>query len=208
MDLQEWIGHVVKPGERLIWSGRPPHGILLRIGDAFVIPLSLLWGAGVSGFLAFPVLLFQPSGMLDAFDLGMIAVALLILLTVPYLLLGRFFVDWFRRRNMHYLLTDRNVYIVCEFLGREVRTYALRHLGNISLLPGRGGRGTILLGPADIFSWLYVGEVFPVFDRIPQYAARLEGIDDAELVHRQILELHKDCRSKYEEPVAIWKKDS
>jgi hypothetical protein len=35
------------PGERLIWTGKPGKGLLLRSSDWFLIPFSFVWFGGV-----------------------------------------------------------------------------------------------------------------------------------------------------------------
>jgi hypothetical protein len=33
----------LQPGEQLLWSGRPPRGLILHAYDAFLIPFSIFW---------------------------------------------------------------------------------------------------------------------------------------------------------------------
>jgi len=43
-DIENELRQNLSSGEKLIWTGRPKTGIMLRSSDAFLIPFSLLWG--------------------------------------------------------------------------------------------------------------------------------------------------------------------
>jgi hypothetical protein len=91
----------LRPGERLLWSGRPDPGVWFTPADAFLIPFSILWGgfaifweAGVSGGPVFGVV----------WGIPFVAVGV-------YMIVGRFFYKRHRKKRTCYGITDRRAIV-------------------------------------------------------------------------------------------------
>ena len=132
-------------GERVLWSGQPRQGVFLRASDAGAIPFSLLWG-GFSFFWEGTVLwsLFhggrRPHGpMAWLFPIWGVPFVLIGM----HIMVGRFFVDAWRRRRTWYAVTDRRALIVA---GSRTLSFDLRTIGQIDLQRHRDGTGTITFG--------------------------------------------------------------
>ena len=92
------------PGERIMWTGTLPSGILLQPGDAIRVPFSLMWG----GFGNFWEWSGQHMGRApDFFTLWGIPFVLAGL----YLIAGRFFVDAWVQARTSYAVTCQRVLI-------------------------------------------------------------------------------------------------
>jgi hypothetical protein len=124
--------------EKLIWSGVPRHGIVVRNTDAFAIPFSLLWG----GFA-----LFWENGVITSnapffFRLWGIPFVLIGI----YIVIGRFFADALRRGQTYYGVTNDRIVIVSRLFQRNVKSLDLRTLGELTLQEDSSGNGTITFG--------------------------------------------------------------
>ena len=40
------VGIAISPGEKVLWSGTPPRGLILRASDVFLVPFSIVWASG------------------------------------------------------------------------------------------------------------------------------------------------------------------
>src|SRR5260221_12805927 len=82
-------------GEQLLWNGHPTQGAIFRPADAFMIPLSLLWG-GFAFFWEYEVISTdKASWFLMLWGIPFVAVGL-------HFIFGRFFVDAKQRANTSY----------------------------------------------------------------------------------------------------------
>jgi len=126
------------PGERLLWAGQPPRGLMLRSSDAFLIPFSLLWG----GFVIF----WETGAVLGGAPLSMKLWGVPFVIVGLYVIVGRFFVDAYQRARTFYAVTSERAIIVSTYFGQRVTSLNLNLLPDVSLTERRDGAGTITFG--------------------------------------------------------------
>lgn len=179
------------PGEKLIWSGQPQQGFLLRGADIFMIPPSLIW-------LSFAILWESAviSGLIFAKQTVFI---IFILLGIPFVLLGlytvfgRFFVDKAQRKKTYYGLTDHRILIITGLHSQNHRALLIKNIPEINLQIQKEGKGTILFGQANYLYWVSTVNWF--FDLgLSKNPPKFELINDAKAVYNQIIHLQKDER--------------
>jgi len=172
------ITDVLDRGERVIWSGQPRQGLMLRGIDGFAIPFALVWtSVPLIGGLA---TLAGPKSNL----FGLVPVVPFILIGL-YLLIGRFFVDSAQRRRTFYALTDERVMIVSGLGSRSVRSLALRSLEQLDVSERASGQGTITFGRSAFGSFAlpgWPGKSYqpPMFEMISDVAAVAKLIREAQ----------------------------
>ena len=125
-EAEREIAKELEADERLMWSGAPREGVVLRRGDIILIPFSVLWG----GFAIFWEATVLRSGAPLFFALWGIPFVLVGL----YLIFGRFFVDAKSRARTAYGVTDRRIVVVAGLRSRSVRSLPL------SAVPDRARR--------------------------------------------------------------------
>jgi hypothetical protein len=129
--------------EKVLWTGAPSQGLLLRRADLFMVPFSLLWAGFVVTF--FLSTKRAPAGGPPLlFEVFFAAAAL-------YITVGRFAADAWRRARTTYAVTNERVIIQSGSSGSTVQSVNLRTLVDVTLSERRDGRGTITFGPTD--SW-------------------------------------------------------
>ena len=107
--IADRLGSLMGNAELLLWSGRPPRGLLLRTMDFFLIPFSLFW-CGFALFWESTVFAMHAPFFFKLWGLPFVAVGL-------YFVVGRFFVDaWIRGRTL-YAVTNERVIIARAVLG-------------------------------------------------------------------------------------------
>ena len=134
-------------GENVLWSGRPGQGIVLTPQDGYLIPFSLLW----CGFAVF----------WESSVVNMHAPLFFMLWGVPFVLvglfmvIGRFLVDAWLRRRIHYAVTDQRLLIIRGEPFGKFTALGLKQLPQADLIERTDGSGTIRFGsPAN---WASVG---------------------------------------------------
>lgn len=173
-EVEQLLARELAPGEKLIWSGRPRQGVMLRASDAFLIPFSVLW----CGFAIF----WETGVVRDG------APSFLMLSGIPFVLIGLYFVagrfvaDAAERRKTVYGLTNERVIIVAGLFRRTVKSLNLRTLPEMSLTERADGSGTITLGPSTGFP--SAGSSWPGHRQVAPPA--LEGIEHVRSVHEQL----------------------
>jgi hypothetical protein len=164
-------------GERLLWSGRPQQGVVVRRTDLFLIPFSLLW-CGFAVFWEATVLTSKAPLLFRLWGIPFVLVGL-------YLVVGRFLVDAHQRGQTVYGLTDQNVVIVSGLRTRNVKRLTLRTLSDVSLDESTDRRGTITFGPTPPASAWFGGRSWPGMGRtmVPSF----DLIENARVVYDLIL---------------------
>ena len=167
-------------GERVLWTGRPAQGVLLRKGDRIGIPFSLLW----CGFV-----IFWESNVLAADAPWFFALwGIPFVLVGLYMVAGRFIVDSWRRARTLYAVTDQRAVILSGFRARSLKSLDLGGLSDIELQDEGDGRGTLVLGlvlanaAANMVGRGWPGTnayLAPAFERIDDAAGVLRLIREA-----------------------------
>jgi len=163
-------------GERLLWSGVPPQGVLLRGSDVLFIPFSLLWG-GFAIFWEAAVLRSKAPAFFSIWGIPFVLVGL-------YLIAGRFFVDAKERSRRAYGVTDRRIIIVSGVFSRSVKSLALKTVTDLTLVERTDGTGTISFGPSHPMARWFGGASWPgaegysspCFESIPRAKSVYETI--------------------------------
>lgn len=125
---QSRLTDLLKPGEQLLWRGRPAVGAQLRLSDIFMIPLELL-------FLYFTI-----------FWANIFPIASVIIAYPLWVLADRFFYDAWRRKHTLYGLTTERIIIVGPW---SVKSFNFAILPKTSIKQSRGGRGSIFVWEGD-----------------------------------------------------------
>jgi hypothetical protein len=168
----------LRPGERLLWEGRPDIWAYSMRGAWYLIPFSLLWG----GFAIFWEVGVITSGAPIFFWLWGIPFVVIGL----YMIFGRLVVARREAGNTMYAITDRRVLIVAGAFRRTFLQLDLRDLPASQLEERAGGLGTITLGPTVGFfrmppGWP-LGGMYPqppAFAAIPNAAGVFETLQEA-----------------------------
>ena len=173
----------LNPGERIIWSGQPQQGLMLRPADIFMIPFSLMWG-GFAIFWEFGVVSSGAPLFFMAWGIPFVLVGL-------YIIFGRFFVDSAQRGKTYYALTDERAIIISGLFNQNTKSLDLKKLPEINISTKGNGKGTITFGASHPMAWMYAGSGFPNMGRY-HIAPSFEMIDDARTVYQHIKRLQKE----------------
>ncbi len=167
----------LNPGERILWSGQPRQGIVLKAADLFFIPFSLLWG----GFALF----FTYMTIVESAPLIVMLIGAVVGVVGLYVIIGRFFVDILQRRNIYYALTDKRAIIISGVFAQHIKTLVIQNLPEIGVSTRRNGTGTITFGSSHPFAWMYASSGFPNMG-FYHAAPSFENISDAKSVYQLV----------------------
>lgn len=179
-DPDSQIRHELGSNERLLWTGRPRLGLLLRSSDAIFIPFSLMWG----GFAIF----WEVSVIVAGAPVFFVLWGIPFVLVGLYLIFGRFWVDARERAKAYYGVTNERVLIISGLFRRTVKSLNIDTLTDVSLIEKGDGSGTIALGPTNPWQNWYSDAVWPSTGRWSP--PQLELIDDA----RRVYEIIRDAQ--------------
>jgi len=175
-EAEQAIAEELEVDERLLWSGIPKQGLVLRASDALLVPFSLLWG-GFAIFWEAGVLSTKAPGFFALWGVPFVLMGL-------YLIVGRFFVDARQRAATAYGITNKRAVIVSGLVSRSVKSLSLRTLSDMTLAERSDGTGTILLGPSPVWGQWFAGASWP--GTSAQQGPAFELIDDAKRVYGQL----------------------
>ena len=173
-------------GERLLWSGAPRQGVVLRPTDLFQIPFSLLWG----GFALFWNVSVWATGAPIFFRLF----GLPFLVVGVYVTVGRFWFDARRRARTSYGVTTERVIIASGAFTPSIKSLALRTLTDVTLTERPDASGTISFGPTSFAASMYAGTPWPGVQQPPSF----ELIADA----KRVYDIVRDAQSAATSPAA------
>jgi Bacterial PH domain len=181
IETQRQITSELNSGERLIWTGRPGQGLIVRGRDAFPFIFGLFWLTLFIAAILWPGQRgnHPPPPPFAAVFLG---VGL-------YVTFGRFLIDARRRRATYYGLTNERMIILSGVFRRKVRSLNLRSLSEVTLNQRRDGSGTIAFGGSESL-WFMHGMDFWA----PGAGTNaLERIPNARQVYDQIRAAQRDA---------------
>jgi hypothetical protein len=181
---EEILERALARGDQLLWSGRPPRGIMFRLFDIFLIPFSLIWGGGA---------IVWETGVLSTGAPWFFALwGIPFVLVGLYLIVGRFWVDARIRASTCYGVTSERIIFVCVWPSRKIKSLELRTLTEVTLTEWSTGGGTITFGPE---GW-YMGAGMGRFSRGPAPSPLFELAEDAQSVYALLREAQREARER------------
>jgi len=173
----------LSPGEAVLWSGQPRQGLVVRGGDALLIPFSLMWG-GFAIFWEATVLRSNAPVFFVLWGIPFVLVGL-------HLIIGRFFLEAKQRSRTFYAVTPERILIVSGIFRSSAKSLNLRTLSDLSLTEGKNNEGTIAFGGGSgslftsmfggLGSWPGVGTYMgPRFELIANAKSVFKTIRDAQ----------------------------
>ena len=169
-------------GERVLWEGAPPGGVVLRSSDAVVVPVSVvgMWFMMNAGF----ALAGRPPG-----PIGAPALAVMLAMGLS-MTAGRFLLDLWQRRRTHYWVTNQRVVIESGMLRPTTLSMSTQGLPAMVVTERGDGAGSIKFGEQPV-KWgrLPVGQYWPGMAAPIQF----EGIPQVRAVHATILKAQREA---------------
>lgn len=128
----------LRPGERVLWEGRPDVRAYSLRGAWFLVPFSLLWG-GFAIFWEYQVIRGGAPWFFAVWGVPFVGIGL-------YMIFGRLLVARREARNTAYGITDQRVIILGGAVRQTLTELDLRDLPMAQLEDQGRGLGTITFG--------------------------------------------------------------
>lgn len=162
--------------ENILWTGRPPGGIIFRASDIFSIPFSILW-FGFAIFWEGSVITGDAPLLFRLWGIPFLCVGL-------YISIGRFFIDSYKRKNTIYAITPERIMIKSGIFSSEINSISIPTLSGVTFTTKADGSGSIILGPENDRYGRMQGIDWPGVKQTP----RLDSIPDVKGVYNIIME--------------------
>lgn len=171
------------PGEKLLWSGRPRQGLVLRPIDMFLLPMTLGW-VGFAILWQLKLVDLQKSAPF----LSIVGIPFVVV--VLYFLVSRFLMDAKRRSNTCYGVTDGRIIISSGIFSLTRQSLHLDTLPEVSITESTStkstaGEGTISFGTSPYGAVMAALPGFPGSSQ--NDLPRFEVIPDGKSVYEMIL---------------------
>ena len=131
-------------GEEVLWKGQPCIYKYFSKNDFFLIPFSILWGGGAISWEVSVLNKYflnvgkeKTSLMFSLFGIPFVIMGL-------YLLFGRFIYKVKKKRKTWYIITNKRIMILCNFLGNNMTTLNIDAIHTLVKSVGKGGIGSII----------------------------------------------------------------
>jgi hypothetical protein len=128
--------------EELLWLGQPDPAAMFAPYDRVLIPVSIIWTAFAMLWEASILGFFGAERAPLTFSLVGVPVVLIGL----YFILGRYLFKAFKKRRTWYAVTSLRVVVLERVFRARVTSGFLKTLPTTTLIPGRGGRASLVFG--------------------------------------------------------------
>ncbi|MCY7360637.1 MAG: hypothetical protein LH629_01005 [Ignavibacteria bacterium] len=163
----------LKENEKIVWSGRPKQGILMRDVDIIIIPMSLIL-FGFALIMDYAAFTYQVSFVFKS-------LGVLLSLSVIYIGVLRFFVNANHRKKLFYCITSKRILVLSG--KKKFSTLPLRNIESLDKTTENDGSGFITFGTVNpVWPWLFGGFYFTA-ENIPG----LELVPDADIVYQILI---------------------
>lgn len=182
--LAQALWDELRPGEQVLWTGRPQRNLILKPSDGIMFPYHLLLG-GLAIVWGMSVIYDYRTGFFIPFAILFMSIGL-------YRMFGHLLVNAHVRANTCYALTNERVIIVSAPFRRRVTSLRLKTLSDIHVDVTNNGRGTIIFGPKPHIyfdGWR--------LDVQHHNSPSFDMIDNAEDVYDKICEAQKRARQNH-----------
>ncbi|MFZ1684937.1 MAG: hypothetical protein WAU88_12530 [Candidatus Zixiibacteriota bacterium] len=184
IEAQQVIAPLLNADERLLWTGKPKAGFILRNADTFMIPASLIFTyAAIQTYFYLDLYLEFPWTMVTA--------ALLILASFQ-LLVGRYIWDARKRAKTFYGISDQRIFVIHGRDQSGTESWNLARLGKLRVVKSGFGCQSIDLNYTE---WAPSGASFlPEAGSDTQLVSQwFESIEDAD----EVLKLLESLKEKW-----------